>query len=195
MESSVDVGRSLGSVVALIRQDVAANPRDFKAQFVLSFFRLAHWARMGRPLKLLLALPIAAAYRIVVECIMGIELRPKTQLGPSARLYHGHGLVVNDRSLIGRNVVLRHGVTIGSATDGGPCPVIGDSVEIGAGAIIIGGITIGDRARIGAGAIVARDVPAGAVARGPRAVIYETSDSVAVSLSVSDTPPSCHRDL
>lgn len=172
IKSSAESGATLRSAAALALRDVAANPGDSKARFVMIFFRLAHWARTGSRLKLRLALPITALYRIIVEWIMGIELRPRTQIGPGVRLYHGHGLVINDRSVIGHSVALRQGVTIGSAVDGGPCPVIGDGVEIGAGAIIIGGIMIGDGAKIGAGAVVVRDVPAGAVARGPAAKIY-----------------------
>ena len=75
-----------------------------------------------------------------------------------------HGVVVHAGSVIGDDCTLRHGVTIGNRTPDGPLPVIGNNVEIGCGAIILGGITIGDGARIGAGAIVVKDVPPGAVA-------------------------------
>jgi serine O-acetyltransferase/putative colanic acid biosynthesis acetyltransferase WcaB len=82
------------------------------------------------------------------------------------RVYHGAGIVINGRTVLGDDVAIRQNVTIGNARSGGPCPVIGDRVELGAGAIVIGGISIGDDARIGAGAVVTKDVPAGATAVG-----------------------------
>lgn len=129
------------SLIDLIKSDFRSNPGDSKARFVCCFFRLAHWARVdqGSPL----TLPIVVAYRLVVEWIMGIEIRPRTRVGPGLTIYHGVGIVINDQAVLGKNVTLRHGVTIGSRVDGGPCPVISEDVEIGAGAIILGGITVG----------------------------------------------------
>lgn len=172
IESSTERPVTLRSALHLAARDIGSNPGDIKAQFVLVFFRLAHWARSGGRQKLLATAPFVACYRIIVEFIMGIELRPRTRIGPGIRLYHGQGLVVNDRTVIGSNVTLRHGVTIGSAVDGGACPTIGDGVEFGAGSMVLGGVNIGNGAKIGAGAVVVRDVPADAVARGPAASIF-----------------------
>jgi putative colanic acid biosynthesis acetyltransferase WcaB len=105
---------------------------------------------------------IGFAYRVFIEWVLGVELPWRLTIGPGLRLYHGVGTVVNDGCVIGSNVTLRHNVTIGHTKAGGPCPIIHDGVDIGAGAIIIGGITIGANARIGAGALVVHDVPAGA---------------------------------
>jgi putative colanic acid biosynthesis acetyltransferase WcaB len=148
--------------------DWAVNPRDAKARLVLFCFRavsssLSSDPDLPYPRR---ALPFVAAYRLLTEWVLGIELRPKTQVGPRLRLYHGIGLVVNDHAIIGSDVVLRHGVTIGHAKSGGMCPILEDGVEVGAGAIILGGVTVGQGAVVGAGAVVTRDVPAGAIVVG-----------------------------
>ena len=73
--------------------------------------------------------------------------------------------------------MLRHNVTIGNIRRGPgdttACPVIGDGVEFGAGAVVVGPITVGDKALIGANAVVSKDVPAGAVVRAPRSTVTQ----------------------
>jgi serine O-acetyltransferase len=74
------------------------------------------------------------------------------------------GIVINSQVRGGRNVILEHGVTIGS--EKGQSPVLGDDVYIGAGAKIIGAVRIGSQVKIGANAVVTRDVPDGATVVG-----------------------------
>lgn len=175
LATDADFATDRSTFVALARADWRANPRDVKSRAVLLGFRLAQWA-MGDPVHGRRAgLLVVALYRFWTEFGIGMELRPKTRLGGGATIYHGYGLVVNDHARIGRGVVLRNAVTIGQRTTGGPCPVIGDGVEIGAGALVLGGIRIGDGARIGAGAVVITDVPDGAAAVGNPARILPPS--------------------
>ncbi len=158
---------------------MAANSRNPKGKIVVGLYRLANQgsrrsaAGLSHRVKWL---PYLVGYRIVVEWVLGIEIPPRTEIGPGLELQHGQGLVINPAVVIGSGVMLRNGVTIGNRLDGDgrelPCPRIGDDVEIGAGAIIIGPVTIGDGARIGAGAVVTADVPAGGSARGPAATIH-----------------------
>ena len=104
-----------------------------------------------------------------------VDLPWKTRIGPGFRLFHGWGAVVNTESVIGADVSLFHGVTLGQgdriAADGSRTtgyPVIEDEVWIGPHAVIVGGVTIGRGARIAAGAVVTRDVePATLVAGMP----------------------------
>jgi putative colanic acid biosynthesis acetyltransferase WcaB len=161
---------NFGELVRYWRSDLLANPRDPKACVLLFGFR---WCQALRTLPCgnMISLPFVAAYRIFSEWILGVELRPKTQVGPGLSIYHGVGLVVNDHSVIGSGVKLRHGVTIGHARAGGLSPVIGDRVNIGAGAIILGEISIGADAVIAAGSVVVRNVPQGATAFGNPAVL------------------------
>lgn len=151
----------------LVRADRRANPRDPKSQVVLFWFRASQrLARSPRRFDRLLSLPLVLAYRSITELVLGIELRPKTEVGPGLALFHGFGLVVNDHAVIGANVTLRNGVTIGHKEPGGKCPRVGNNVQIGAGAILLGDITIGDGAIIGAGSVVTKPVPPAATVVG-----------------------------
>ena len=153
-----------------IFQDWEANPGNPKGQLVLALFRLAQRVRAFPEPWWLLGIPYLAFYRISVEWILGIELRFGTRVGPRLRLFHGQALVVHEAAVIGADCTLRQSTTIGNKTlaDGseGPSPVLGNGVDVGAHAVILGGITIGDQAVIGAGAVVLKDVPARAVVAG-----------------------------
>jgi len=164
--------------VSYVFQDWAANRGNIKGRFVLAFFRCAQvFARRKGSLRWWVGLPVMIAYRFLMEYIMCIELRPRTQVGPGLILEHGFALVVNDQTLIGRNVHLRHSITLGCVkrADGsqGPSPVIEDDVEIGANACVIGGVRVGRGAKIGAGAVVVKDVPPYAVVGGNPAIIIK----------------------
>lgn len=146
-----------------IRLDRLANPRDPKAQIVLTLLRLTQVAMGSRATPRRIGKLASAIYRALTEMVLGLELRPKTVVGPGLRLYHGFGLVVNDHCIIGRGVTLRNGVTLGHKHEGGPVPVVADGVVFGANAIALGGIFVGAGATIGAGAVVLADVPPGTV--------------------------------
>ncbi len=147
-------------------QDWRANPRNPKVQLSLAAFRLAQrLAAAPRPV-FVLAVPYLVLYRVVVEWILGIELHWKLRVGPRLRVYHGQALVVNPRSVIGADCILRHCTTLGTKEDDGPAPVLGDGVDVGAHVVILGGVRVGEGAVIGAGSVVTRDVPAGAVVAG-----------------------------
>jgi serine O-acetyltransferase len=97
----------------------------------------------------------------------GIDILPRADIGGGCIIAHGIGLVIGGRTVIGEDCTLLHGVTLGEARfDELDCPRVGDRVTIGAGAIVLGGITIGDEAMIGAGSVVLSDVPPGSTAAG-----------------------------
>jgi len=166
-------------------QDYARNRGQVKIIFILVFFRLVHpFARRKKSSLWWLGVPLMVLYRVIVEYILCVELRAPTRVGPGLKIEHGYALVINDRTIIGRNVHLRHCTTIGCVKrpDGsqGPSPVIGDNVEVGANSVILGGITIGDNVKIGAGSVVITDIPANAVAVGnPARVIKYCENPVA----------------
>jgi serine acetyltransferase len=160
--------------------DWRANRGNPKGQFVLLLFRLAQVVRAIPAPWWMLGVPYLAFYRLVVEWILGTELRYKTRVGAGLRLYHGQALVVHEGTRLGANCTLRHSTTIGNKVraDGqsSACPVLGNEVDVGANTVIIGPIVIGDRAVIGAGSVVVKDVPPGAIVAGNPARIIRNGE-------------------
>jgi serine O-acetyltransferase len=95
----------------------------------------------------------------------GIEIHPTATIGKRLFIDHGMGVVIGSTAVVGDDVTLYQGVTLGgtSLTRGVKRhPTLGDNVIVGAGAHILGPIAVGDGARIGANAVVLHDVPQGA---------------------------------
>ncbi len=102
------------------------------------------------------------------------DIHPAAQIGAGLWLDHGLGFVVGETSVIGEDVSIWHNVTLGSTlNDSGAQrhPHVGRGAVIGAGAVLLGGITIGAHANIAAGSIVVDDIPKGMVAVGSKASI------------------------
>ena len=122
--------------------------------------------------------PLSASYKVafvLADWMFGIELPYTVKLGRRVRIWHHGGIVINARA-IGNDVHIRHNTTLGIARRDalGQLPIIGDRVDIGAGACILGAVTVGDDALIGANSVVVRDVPKGATAVGaPARVIMK----------------------
>lgn len=132
----------------------------------------------GRPWKRLLTPAYWLAFR-VVETLTGISLPRSTRIGPGLKIWHFGNIFVHPEAVLGANCTLRQGVTIGNRREGGPVPVLGDGVEVGAYAQILGGIRIGRGAKVGAMAVVLQDVPDGAVAVGNPARIIAPAGEIA----------------
>jgi serine O-acetyltransferase len=98
----------------------------------------------------------------------GIEIHPGAKIGRRCFIDHGMGVVIGETCVIGDDVLIYHGVTLGAVSTEKKKrhPIIENNVIIGAGATVLGNITIGKAAKIGAGAIVVKDVPPGATVRG-----------------------------
>lgn len=107
----------------------------------------------------------------LVETGTGVSLPKSVQIGPGLRIWHFGGIFIHPDTVIGANCTLRQGVTIGNRQQDGPVPVLGDDVELGAYAQVLGGIRIGNGCKIGAMAVVLCDVPDGATAVGAPARI------------------------
>ena len=91
----------------------------------------------------------------------GIEIHPGAEIGRRVFIDHGDGVVIGETTVIGDDVTIYQGVTLGGTgkDKGKRHPTIGNGVTIGAGAKVLGPILIGDHCKIGAGAIVLKDVP------------------------------------
>lgn len=100
--------------------------------------------------------------------LTGIEIHPGAQIGRRFFIDHGMGVVIGETAVIGDDVTLYHGVTLGgtSWSKGKRHPTLGNNVVVGAGAKVLGPITLSDGARVGSNAVVVKDVPENATVVG-----------------------------
>ncbi len=91
----------------------------------------------------------------------GIEIHPGATIGKGLFIDHGHGVIIGETAILGDNVTLYQGVTLGGTgkEQGKRHPTIGNNVMISAGAKVLGSFTIGDNCKIGAGSVVLKAVP------------------------------------
>lgn len=115
-------------------------------------------------------LPFSVLYKclhVLIQIITGIDLPCEVIVGRRFTIEHFGGIIVSGDTIFGDDVVIRNGVTIGLKNRGvRGAPIIGNRVDIGAGAKILGKIIIGDDVVIGANAVVLQNVPAHSIAVG-----------------------------
>lgn len=163
---------------------VAEDFRTCENKIFAQGFWALFWHRFGN-LRMsvrskLLRAPLTIIYNVMyklTQWVCGIDLPYTVIVGRRVKLEHFGGMILIARK-IGNDVIIRQNTTFGINDMNGPAfrPVIGDGVDIGAGAVIIGPVTIGEGAVIGANAVVVRDVPAGAVVGGVPARIIRMGD-------------------
>lgn len=120
--------------------------------------------------------------RFISHCarfLTGIEIHPGATIGRRFFIDHGMGVVIGETAVIGDDVTLYHGVTLGGTSwnKGKRHPTLADGVVVGAGAQILGPITIGEGAKVGSNAVVVKDVPEGATAVGNPARIIDSAQA------------------
>lgn len=110
--------------------------------------------------------------------ITGIEIHPGARIGKGFCIDHGMGVVIGETTIIGNNVTLYQGVTLGGTgkQTGKRHPTLGNNVVIGVDASVLGDITIGDGAKVGGGAVVVKNVPPHSTAIGVPARVVATRD-------------------
>jgi serine O-acetyltransferase len=109
----------------------------------------------------------------------GVFIAPSSKIGRGLRLPHPATIVIGDDVIVGANVTIYQGVTLGrKSSKVGDYPVVGDGVTIYAGATVIGNVRIGDGAVIGAHAVVQSDVPIGGIAVGIPARVVKVQQRV-----------------
>ena len=167
----------------LIAEDFRTHESDWLSQGFWAVFwhRFGNW-RMGVRPKLLRA-PLSLIYKLMAKCCEwfgGIMLPYTVRLGRRVKLEHFGGMILVAQA-IGDDVIIRQNTTFGivNLQTLTARPVIGNGVEIGCGAVILGGIHIGDEAIIGANAVVTRTVPARAVMGGVPARLIKMRDAKA----------------
>lgn len=152
-----------------IKAAMAKDPAGRSYLEVLTLYPGLHSLVMHKLSHFLYALKIPYVPRFISQMMRfftGIEIHPGAKIAGGLFIDHGMGVVVGETAIIGNNVLLYQGVTLGGTgkEKGKRHPTIGNNVVIGAGAQVLGNITIGDNSYIGANAVVVKDVP-------PRATI------------------------
>lgn len=128
----------------------------------------------------------------------GIEIHPGARIGEGFFIDHGHGVVIGETAIIGDNVTLYQGVTLGGTGKerGKRHPTVGNNVMIGAGAKVLGSVTIGNNCKIGAGSVVLKDVPDNSTVVGvPGRVVIKDDVKVAIDLDQIHLPDPVMNDI
>ena len=151
----------------------------FKGFLALQTHRVAHWLYgQGRE-------TLAFYLQSRSSELFQVDINPATKIGRGVFVDHGTGIVIGETAVIGDDVSMLQGVTLGGtgAERGDRHPKIGKGVLLGAGAKVLGNIKIGDYAKVASGSVVLKDVPAGCTAAGvpARLVNCPTCDEPAVS--------------
>ena len=125
---------------------------SFKA---ITRYRVAHWLYKRKHYFL------ARWYSQRTARKTGIEIHPGARIGKGLFIDHGNGVIIGETTIIGNNVTLYQGVTLGGTgkEKGKRHPTIGDNVMISAGAKVLGSFTVGENSKIGAGSVVLSEVP------------------------------------
>ncbi|MGA9966002.1 MAG: serine O-acetyltransferase [Terriglobales bacterium] len=178
-------------MVASIREDVATvRERDPAAKSRLEvflcysglhavwFYHINHWLwNHGFWL-------LARWLSQVARFLTGIEIHPGAKIGRRLFIDHGLGVVIGETAIVGDDVTLYQGVTLGGTgkEHGKRHPTIEDEVVIGGGAKVLGNITVGRNCRIGAGSVVLRSVPENSTVVGvPGHIIFRNGERVVIT--------------
>src|SRR6516225_664767 len=148
-------------LAAVLDRDPAATSKLeivllYSGLHALWWYRIHHWLWNHS-----LRFP-ARALSQFARWISGIEIHPGAVIGRRFFIDHGMGVVIGETAIVGDDVTLYQGVTLGGTgkETGKRHPTLCDNIVVGAGAKILGNITVGENCRIGAGSVVLRDVPA-----------------------------------
>ncbi len=142
------------------------------------FYRLNHWLWNH---SLFLAGRLLSQF---ARWVTGIEIHPGAKVGRRLFIDHGMGVVIGETAIVGDDVTLYQGVTLGGTgkEHGKRHPTLEDSVVVGGGAKILGNITIGKNCRIGAGSVVLRNVPDNSTVVGvPGHIVFREGKRVVIT--------------
>jgi serine O-acetyltransferase len=165
-----------------IREDFRAHNCDWGAQgfWVMVIYRFGRWRYGVKPA--LVRKPFSFLYKVLfklIQIITGIELPCEVQIGRNFVIDHFGGIIISGYAQFGDNCRIRNGVVVGlRRVEEKSAPVIGDNVDIGAGAKLLGPIRIGNNVVIGANAVVLSDVPDNSIAVGVPAQVKRRGSDV-----------------
>ncbi|MCP5161726.1 MAG: serine O-acetyltransferase [Hahellaceae bacterium] len=135
---------------------------NYPGLHALLFHRMAHWLWVKG------AKWLARTISTFSRWLTGIEIHPGAQIGRRFFIDHGMGVVIGETAIVGDDVTLYQGVTLGGTSwnKGKRHPTLGNGVVVGAGAKVLGPFDVGDDAKIGSNAVVTKEVPPGATVVG-----------------------------
>jgi serine O-acetyltransferase len=149
-----------------IRERDPARPTFFEVILAYPGFHAVGLHRAAQFFWKLRLRALARLISYISRMFTGIEIHPGATIGRNLFIDHGTGVVIGETSIIGHNVTMYHGVTLGGK--GGRVnpgkkrhPTIGDEAILGAGAQVLGDVIVGKRAKVGANSVVTGDVPEG----------------------------------
>jgi serine O-acetyltransferase len=137
-------------------------------------------ARLWRAKLRLIARLLSQFARLVT----GIEIHPGATIGRRVFIDHGSGVVIGETAIVGDDVTLYQGVTLGGTGHerGKRHPTLRDGVFVGSNAQVLGNICIGENSRVGAGSVVLRDVPPNSTVVGvPAHIVYQNGERVLIT--------------
>lgn len=177
----------------LLREDLRTHGGSLLSPgfLALAVHRLGN-ARMDVKTRLLRA-PLSVAYRAAHHAVIaafGIDLPYNAKIGRRFHIQH-HGYVFVGARVVGDDVRIRHSVTIGLAkkSERNTAPIIGDRVEIGPGACIVGGIEVGDDCYIGANTVLADNLASRTAVLGVPARIVDLASATEAPRTNDSSPP------
>lgn len=162
-----------------IRNDFQTYRGDWAAQgfWVMLVYRFGRWRYGVNPaiLRKFFSFIYKILYKLI-QIVTGVELPCEVELGRNFVIDHFGGIVISGYAKFGDNCRIRNGVVVGlKNVEEVAAPLIGNNVDIGAGAKVLGSITIGNNVIIGANAVVISDIPDNSIAVGVPAIIKPRS--------------------
>ena len=159
---------------------------NYPGLHALWFHRFNHWLwRHGRH-------GLARWLSQIARFLTGIEIHPGASIGDRFFIDHGMGVVIGETTIIGKDVTLYQGVTLGGTGKerGKRHPTLEDCVVVGVGAAVLGDVTIGRGSRVGGGAVVVNDVPPNSTVVGipGRVIVREGQRIDEIDLHHEDLP-------
>jgi serine O-acetyltransferase len=155
----------------------------FKGFQALQAHRVAHWLwGQGRD-------TLAFHFQSRISELFQVDIHPAARMGSGLFLDHGTGIVIGETAVVGDEVSMLHGVTLGGtgAGRGDRHPKIGKGVLLGAGAKVLGNIGVGDYAKVASGSVVLKPVPAGCTVAGVPARLVNCPTEAAPARTMDHT--------
>jgi serine O-acetyltransferase len=170
-------------IAAVFERDPAAKSRlevflCYSGLHAIWFYRMNHWLWKRR------FYLIARWLSQLARFLTGVEIHPGAEIGRRLFIDHGMGVVIGETAVIGDDVTLYQGITLGGTgkEQGKRHPTLGNKVVVGVGAKVLGNITVGNNCRVGAGSVVLRNVPEDSTIVGvPGHIVFRNGKRVVIT--------------